>query len=356
MGNRNKWITWQEAAFFGIYFLVFPLFSELQYRSDYQDGSAFFPTFDYFTFSGLLNIIPYFLFYKFIIPRYLFRKRYAAFVIASLLWMVAFDLYIRFAIDWTLGQLAFLPAEVKKTAKNAFNFSRVIRQGVSFTWMNLLGVTALAFFVRTLQKERQLAHLQQQQLQLELKALKAQLQPHFFFNTLNNIYSMALQGSAATAPVVKMLADMMRYILEETDRSRVELEAEVAFIGNYIELERIRHDDNIRISFDFQGEAKGVVIEPFLLLPLIENAFKHGVDHETGTGFVEIVIVLEAKELALQINNSKPVRIPIADGQRNGVGLANLHKRLSLLYPDRHRIRVKETLQSYEVFLNIGLC
>ncbi|MFT3825014.1 MAG: histidine kinase [Chitinophagaceae bacterium] len=352
--KRHIFLTWQEALFFVIYFVAFPLITGLQYRGSYSNED-FFVTFSYHTIAGLLDIIPFLFYYKVIVPRYLFTRRYVLFVCVLLLFIVAFDLYLRYIIDLGIWKMSFLPDEVQQLGKASFKRTRWIRQGITITFMNVLSVTALAFFVQVLRKERQVQQLQQQQLRMELHVLKAQLHPHFFFNTLNNIYSLALQQSSSTAPVVNKLATMMRYMLYQSDAPTVSLQQEIDFISNYISLEQLRHDANVQISFDFQGKANGMHLPPFLLLPFIENAFKHGTDNETGTGSIEIVIVAEPHELTMTVKNSKPKIAGNDMTEDKGVGLVNVQKRLALLYPDKYKLLATETERQYSVYLNLSL-
>lgn len=351
--KRHPFLTWQEALFFVVYFMVFPIITGLQYSSFYEN-QVFFETFTYHTVAGLLIIIPFLFYYKIIVPRYLFTRRYVLFACALLVFIVAYDLYIRYVIDLGISKMSFLPDGTQKIGRSAFKRPQWIRQSITLTITNLLSVTAVAFFARVLYKERQVQQLQQQQLRMELNALKAQLHPHFFFNTLNNIYSLALQRSAATAPVVNKLAAMMRYMLYLSDVPAVPLKQEIDFISNYISLEQLRHDANVQISFDFQGNADDVTIAPFLLLPFVENAFKHGIDNETGNGFTEIIIVAEPGELTMTVKNSKP-QFPADTDNHKGVGLSNVQKRLALLYPDKHQLLATDTEHQYSVYLNLSL-
>jgi LytS/YehU family sensor histidine kinase len=180
--------------------------------------------------------------------------------------------------------------------------------------------------------------------------LKAQLHPHFFFNTINNIYALALKQSADTAPMVAKLAEMMRYILYEADQPVVLLEREIEFLNNYIGTEKIRHKRN-DIRFDVQRIDRNIRIEPLLLLPFVENAFKHGLEQETGNGYVHIVICLVENELTVEVTNSKP-----AEGEirvTKGIGMQNLQKRLAILYPGKHQLLVHDEADKYQVTLTL---
>jgi LytS/YehU family sensor histidine kinase len=167
---------------------------------------------------------------------------------------------------------------------------------------------------------------------------------------MNNIYSLALKQSKDTAPVVARLADMMRYILYEADQSRVPLTKEVSFLSNYIEVERIRHRHNT-IQFDVQGINDVPMIEPLLLLPFIENAFKHGLEQETGIGHVKIILCIIDNELTLDVSNSKPIGL----NPSTGIGLQNVLKRLQLLYPNVHDLQVNEKTDAHNIILTLQL-
>ena len=196
--------------------------------------------------------------------------------------------------------------------------------------------------------------LKQAKLESDLKFLKAQVQPHFFFNTLNNIYSLAQQQSGDTAPMIAKLADAMRYVIYESANRKVTLKNEIEFLKNYVSIERMRYDSRITVNFDAQGIKDEVMIEPLLLLPVIENVFKHGVSNEMSSGFVEITIMLNENQLTLQTKNS----VPVFKGKSvndAGIGMKNARERLALLYPGRHSLVVNEEQGTYEVILTINL-
>ncbi len=351
--TTKPWLSWQEALFFLIYFAIMPSLSALQYASDFNEKDSLLVTVIYFGVAGLNNIIAFLFYYKFIIPRFLFTRQYGWFIAALIAFIIVFDFYIRFANDWLISQMHFLPDQVTKMAANAFTRERNgPRQSIYLTLMHLLSVTAVAYFVRMRQKDREIQQLREQQLQLELDVLKAQMHPHFFFNTLNNIYSLALQQSSQTAPVVQKLASLMRYILYETNQSQVPLTKEIDFIRDYIELENIRHDANKQISFLFQGDATIYQVPPLLLLPFVENAFKHGLDQETGNGWIDIAILIEKDQLNLQVSNSLPADMV---STMTGVGLQNVRKRLELLFPNAHHLDIEKKKAEFRILLNLQL-
>lgn len=351
--TAKPWLSWQEALFFFIYFALMPALSALQYASDFNERDSLLVTIIYFGIAGLYNIIAYLFYYKFIVPRFLFTRKYGWFIAALLFFLLAFDFYIRFANDWLISKMSFLPEEVTRMAANAFRRERNgPRQSISLTLMHLLAVTAVAYFVRMRQKDREIQQLREQQLQLELDVLKAQVQPHFFFNTLNNIYSLALQQSVQTAPIVQKLAGMMRYILYETSMEKVSLNKEIRFLQDYIGLENIRHDHNKKAAFWVQGNKDDYQVPPLLLLPFVENAFKHGLDQETGNGWIDITILIENNQLNLQVSNSLPAGIA---SENTGMGLQNVRKRLELLFPGTHQLEIEKKENEFRILLNLQL-
>lgn len=249
-----------------------------------------------------------------------------------------------------ISHLDFLSDKIRNDAINWYHSKR-LGYTVHYMMMQLCGVASLAYFIHSARQNEQLKALKEQQLISELTYLKAQLQPHFFFNTLNNIYSLALQQSKDTAPLVAKLAEMMRYILYKSEEKLVPLKEEVTFLKNYVEVENIRYRSAIKINFEAQGINGESQITPLLLLPFIENAFKHGIQEEEQEGFVNIIICKTEDDLTMEVANS------IAHNKVNagGIGLANVKKRLEILYPDQYKLLIESTEQLYNVSLTIEM-
>jgi hypothetical protein len=286
--------------------------------------------------------------YYVVVSRSLVTKKLVRFILYTVLFLIGLVLYRKLVylavsnIDWLPDKLVSDAARLAK--QNRFHFSIV------YMCREFLCIVALAWFIYSFQQDEQMRKMKEQQLRTELTYLKAQLHPHFFFNTMNNIYSLALKQSADTAPLVAKLADMMRYILYEADQPKVPLQKEIQFLTNYIDAEKIRQHSNNRISFDVQAIQPNTTIAPLLLLPFIENAFKHGLHEETGNGFVQIVICQSDNELNLQVNNSKPQ--PLKERPK-GIGQQNAIKRLNLLYAGRYVMNIKEDANTYQINLSL---
>ncbi len=191
--------------------------------------------------------------------------------------------------------------------------------------------------------------------QHELFALKAQINPHFLFNNLNTIYSMASKNDLKTTEVILQLSDFLRYVLYDTASEFIPLEKEVEIIKTYVELQKSRINPEITtVNLTVEGEFGDVRITPLLLLPLAENCFKHGVGKDPGT--IELNIALEGKRLHFVTSNAVAIREPNGEGENGGIGINNVEKRLNLLYPNKHSLHYieKEGLWRLEMFIELG--
>ena len=201
------------------------------------------------------------------------------------------------------------------------------------------------------QEEQNRKLLQREQ---ELKYLKAQINPHFLFNALNSIYALSRNRSVETPAVVLQLSHLLRYQLGNLDQKLVPLKEEVEFLNNYILLEEIRLAEHCRIEFEIEGQIQQQQIAPMLLIPFIENAFKHGIDASKKENFIKVRILIVDQQFSLQVCNSKSL-IKQVMSESNKIGQENVKRRLKLIYPDAHQLKVVETDKEYSVHLNLTL-
>jgi LytS/YehU family sensor histidine kinase len=205
-------------------------------------------------------------------------------------------------------------------------------------------------------QQRERIDLQRQTLRSELKYLKTQINPHFFFNTLNSLYALTLKKSDKAPEIVLKLSDMMRYMLYESNERSIDLSQELNYVKNYLELERVRHGDNFRIDLEITGDPQGHKIAPLLFIPFLENSFKHGLDHELRSGFVKIIIHIDSDSLELMVENSKPkqISLPPAAKKVGGIGLSNVRRRLNILYPGRYALNVNDQDEIFQIDLRLN--
>jgi two-component system, LytTR family, sensor kinase len=196
-------------------------------------------------------------------------------------------------------------------------------------------------------------NLQKLQTQTELNFLKAQVNPHFLFNTLNNLYATARVESPTTASGLLKLSDLMRYMFTKANQETVLLTEEVAYLDSYIDLEKMRLNERTHVAFLKKGDFKDVKIAPMLLLPFVENAFKHGAEKQLDNIFIDINLSLQGKTLYFQVENNKQFddKHPLSIG----AGLENVKKRMGIGYPNQHNIDIAETNEKFNIKLWINL-
>lgn len=203
-------------------------------------------------------------------------------------------------------------------------------------------------------RERQ--ELETQTMQSELRFLKSQINPHFLFNTLNNLYALTLKKSDKAPEIVIKLSEMMRYMLYECNEKQVFLSKEINYIRNYLDLESIRQGKNVQINFEVQGNVSDQKIAPLMFIPFLENSFKHGLNASIEQGFVNIYLNVEDKEVDFFIENSKAPTLPqISHKRSGGIGLVNVKRRLSILYPERYELDISDNPNTYAVNLHINM-
>ncbi len=204
--------------------------------------------------------------------------------------------------------------------------------------------------------QRDRKDLETQRMQSEIKFLKSQINPHFLFNTLNSLYALTLKKSDKAPEIVIKLSEMMRYMLYECNERRVPLQKEVNYIENYLALEKIRQSGQADIQFKVEGQIADQTIAPLMFIPFLENSFKHGLNHQIGDGYVHVIMKVLGEKLLIRILNSKPNHstLPIVK-QNGGIGLANVRRRLSLLYPNQYKLDIEESDTAHIVELSLDL-
>jgi hypothetical protein len=217
----------------------------------------------------------------------------------------------------------------------------------------LLKLSKSWFLVSWLQKE--LLEKEKQKAEVELKALKAQINPHFFFNTLNSIYSMALDKDERLPGTVLQLSDLMRYFLYESKDNFVPLEKELTVADNYIALQKIRSGEHLNVQINKDGEVSGQKIAPLLLITFLENAFKYGAKGSSENTFIRFDIKVEKNKLSFVVENNKGIVDEVNTGEHIGLGLENVKRQLELLYPGKHLLNIKDQPDRFTVALQLNL-
>ena len=203
-------------------------------------------------------------------------------------------------------------------------------------------------------KTEESLELKNKMLDAETKALKAQINPHFLFNSLNNIYSLSQMKSDKTGDAILQLSEILRFITYESEKDRVSLDEELKQIKNFIQLQFLKDDDQSNIKIEISDAPSHLKIAPMLLLPFIENSFKHSNVEDKVNGWIDISIKIVDDKLMMSLKNSASLLGGKKD-ETGGVGMENVKKRLSLIYPEKHKLNIKQDTEKYVVDLELNL-
>jgi len=213
--------------------------------------------------------------------------------------------------------------------------------------------TALKYSAEGIKNRYAFQEIEFKQLQTELSLLKSQINPHFFFNTLNNLYALSLAKSDEVPSVILKLSDLMRYVLETSKKKFVGLESEIEFLKNYIELEKLRLENNCAITFNVSGDISNFNIAPMLLVPFVENCFKHGIGASREKECIIINAKLSGNQFTFSCENSKPGNGMANNENSHGMGLTNVKRRLELIYPVKHELDIISDMDSFKIKLSL---
>lgn len=273
------------------------------------------------------------------------------------------DSLVKYIILLVIAVILITP--VKGASMYLFNISdlesrREVLLNLHYTFLSTFLVAGLSTVGKMLYEwvsfQRERKKLERETLQSELKFLKNQINPHFLFNTLNNIYSLALLKSEATPEVILKLSEILRYMLYECNEQKVKLINEINYIKNYLDLEKLRQKDDVMIEFKSEGEAGEQSISPMLFTPFLENAFKHGINKVIKDACVMVYLKVDDEMLFFSVQNTKPEFEPESiTKKQGGIGLANVRKRLELLYPGNYSLEIQNTLSKYTIELSLHL-
>lgn len=324
-------------------FISIPVFSSPDFK---MTGHLFdIAPFQRNFFSYVLLLAFFYANYLYFLPRLYFSKKKGLYIICILLCFALINFLPMLLIQEGFGTMPPPPMDPGRTPMPAIMPLLPGGPLVSF-----LLVFSLGFLLKVNQR---LANIEAEKLKTEVSYLRAQINPHFLFNTLNSVYALALEKSDFAPEAILKLSSMMRYVVTESSRESVSLEKEIDYIKNYISLQQLRMDGDASFSFIIAGNPIGKRISPLLLIPFIENAFKYGLNPEKES-FIAINVEITAHELILNIENNKVNMEPGKD-EKSEQGIKNTAQRLAYLYPDKHKLRIFDTEHTFTVNLSITL-
>lgn len=277
----------------------------------------------------------------FLIPRFFMRQRYWQYLVLTIVCVFANACWGPSIMEYAISngaRLAPLPSQVVESFVLTFN----------------LLMTAVGFNIlkRFLLSQARLKELESASLKTELAYLKNQINPHFLFNSLNNIYVQSRTNPADASESILQLSDLLRYQLYDCTQESVNLSDEITYLQNYLNIEKMRKN-KAHVDFNVHGSTTGVKVAPFLFLPFVENALKHGLSLENES-HIAVNFEIKQEELVFEIENEKPEK-PLPNLMNGGIGLANINRRLDLIYPDRYHLDIENERKSYKVRLSIEL-
>ena len=292
----------------------------------------------------------------FVIPRFLLKQKYwqtAAWTFLFFLLTAGISSIVgRLVVDQLRASLIEDPEVLRSFRKSSLSFHLSLLAGLR-GGITIGGIAAAIKLMKYWYvKEQRNLQLQKENAESQLQLLKAQVHPHFLFNTLNNIYSFSLENSPKTPGLILKLSSLLSYMLYDCKAEEVLLEKEIEVMKNYIDLEKERYGNKIDISLNIEGDIKDKFISPLLLLPFLENAFKHGTSEQVEKSWLSIDISVEKFTLRCKIVNSKNEVVPVS---QNGIGIQNVKQRLQFLYPHKHELKLTDEGTFFVVSLLIEL-
>jgi len=298
--------------------------------------------------------------YFWIVPRYFFLKSKVKYLVITTATIVFFNYFILPGSDLFFpdSQTDLLFRHKIETAAQELNIPKPPYKTfhlINFVLTSILAAglaVGLRLSGKYAENERIRKELEKEKLTTELTFLKDQISPHFFFNTLNNIYSLIEIDGADAQKAVLHLSKMMRYLLYESDHGHTQLSLELEFMNNYIDLMKLRLNSRIDLQVSFPEETNNMDIPPLLFIPFIENAFKFGIGYSEKS-FIHLSLEVNGGNISFLSVNSRSRKADESLTPHSGIGLENVKKRLNLLYPDRHILKIDQDEKNFQVLLTI---
>ena len=340
------WAAWW--LFAGFIYSIGPFSANMGYLKNLfrslTESLAFMPMHIFLTYALIY----------FVIPRFLLKQKYALTIIFVVL---------SFAVTASLSVLisGIIIGPIRSFYQYHYAYSNYVSVSFAMAFMAGLrgGITVggLAAAIKLMKHwyvegQRNL-QLQKENTEAQLQILKAQVHPHFLFNTLNNIYSKTQNTSAAASEMIFGLSDILRYMLYECDKPLVPLSQELKMTQEYIDLERVRYGNKLELHAELPKATEGYFIAPLMILPFIENCFKHGASTILDRPWINLTITIDGNEMAMKLLNGKSQENVQVNG--HGIGIENAKKRLALLYPGKHQLTIQEDREVFIVILKLRL-
>lgn len=352
LGNLTGWKKYNSyrilihIAVWLIYTFVYSYIYALLYESTTLQKSL-----AQYTLSVWIDIAATYFTVYFLLPDYLLRKKYQNFV----LWFFGAAIFFIFLQRFILLYITypnFYPQYKNQVSFFKFNYI--------YSFLNIYVMPAIFASLKLFEywfiNQKRNQELEKEKMESELKFLKSQIHPHFLFNTLNNLYALTLDKSDKAPEVVVKLSDLLSYMLYECDVAETPLAKEVKLLQDYMDLEKIRYTEEIRINLDISGRINGKFIAPLILLPFVENGFKHGLSKQINQPWINITLDIDNDFLSFMVENNSPdIKIIDDNGYAEGIGLKNVRRRLDLIYGEQYTLDITNKDEIFTVKLQVKL-
>ncbi|RAJ08827.1 histidine kinase [Chitinophaga skermanii] len=286
-----------------------------------------------------------------LMEKYLFKKRILAFLVAYVPLLILFSIFQRiidnaiileyFLTHWQKEPIFLIPPFLYSIIKLQFVVTIPFSVKLFYNWV---------------MEQNRAMKIAEEKTQAELNLLRNQFHPHFIFNVLNTLYAKTMITAPASAEIVQRISSLLRFSIYEVGTKKIPLSKEIQYLEDYISLQKARFDHHVEISFNVEGgPLDGQYIEPFLVVPFVENSFKHCMHSDPGESWITMYISIQPGWLTAQIENSVPPKVTNNHDTHHGIGLENVRKRLDLLYEDKHTLKITQTAESFFVYLKVKL-
>jgi two-component system, LytTR family, sensor kinase len=322
--------------------MLFAVWYFLRYEDYSTQGRAFTVTLIKVADLALMIYITNYL----LIPQLLYKKRYVLFALAFIALIITSSIFKMYIIGQVINSPALLSLSGNIKARvydNVIPHFFLVLSGAAFKLM--LDYTSM---------QKHMVEMAKEKAEAELNFLKLQINPHFLFNSLNSVYFLIEKNNTGAREALHKFSEMLRYQLYEMNGATIPIEKEIRYLKDYVDLQKLRKDENYEVTFTCDPGVKGFSIEPLLLIPFVENAFKHISHQKNERNFIAIDLSMTKDTFHFAVENSKEA-IDKYTRERNGIGLANVKRRLELLYAQKHELHIKDENSIYRVDLKIKI-
>ena len=336
-----------------LYHCTFWIFLFLFYISTNNNYNVYYPAIVIYTWKLLAQATCAYIIIYVIVPKFLNEKKYIFFILFSALWLYftfAFLMVFKYYYLEPKFPLFFKgwPGHIMTITERLCSFKLIFGEII---WLSYPSI--IVGFISFNRKQRRLSKIEEEKKSMELKVLKNQLNPHFLFNTLNNLYTLTLKKDNKAPEIIAKLSEILDYILYRCTEDFVSIMKEIELLENYVTLEKLRYNEN-RLSISFTQEIdKNIQIIPLILLTFVENAFKHGVINETEKASIHLNLKTVNQQIIFTIANTKPQNEASTKVSKQQIGLENVSKQLDLLYPKKHVLEIHESQEWFNVKLTL---